>query len=187
MTAPRWVIGVDVGGTFTDVFFLDEASGRCAVAKVPSTRGNQAQGFIEGIRKEVTALDTIATVVHGTTAGTNALLERKGAPTGLITTEGFRDALEMRRRDRPRTWGLWGQYTPVVPRNRRVEVKERTLSDGTVRTEVDAAEVEAAARKLLAAGAEAVGIVFINAYANPANERRALEAVRAVWPNRYVN
>ena len=187
MNAPRWVIGVDVGGTFTDVFFLDEASGRCAVAKVPSTRGNQAQGFLEGIRKEVTELDTIATVVHGTTAGTNALLERKGAPTGLITTEGFRDALEMRRRDRPQTWGLWGQYTPVVPRDRRLEVKERTLADGTVRTEIDPVEVEAAARKLLAAGAEAVGIVFINAYANPANERRALQAVRAVWPNRYVN
>ena len=187
MSASRWIIGVDVGGTFTDVFFLDEASGRCAVAKVPSTRENQARGFLEGIRREASALGTVATVVHGTTVGTNALLERKGAPTGLITTAGFRDALEMRRRDRPTTWGLWGQYEPVVPRDRRIEVAERTLADGTVRAAVDPAAVQAAAKELLKLGAEAVGIVFINAYANPANERRALEALRAVWPNAYVN
>jgi len=187
VSASRWIIGVDVGGTFTDVFFLDEASGRCAVAKVPSTRENQARGFLEGIRREASALGTVATVVHGTTVGTNALLERKGAPTGLITTAGFRDALEMRRRDRPTTWGLWGQYEPVVPRDRRIEVAERTLADGTVRAAVDPAAVQAAAKELLKLGAEAVGIVFINAYANPANERRALEALRAIWPNAYVN
>ncbi|HTZ76673.1 MAG TPA: hydantoinase/oxoprolinase family protein [Stellaceae bacterium] len=187
MSKPRWIIGVDVGGTFTDVFFLDEASGRCVTAKVPSTRENQAQGFLEGIRRQVTKLDTVATVVHGTTVGTNALLERKGAPTGLITTAGFRDALEMRRRDRPTTWGLWGQYEPVVPRDRRLEVDERTLADGSIRATVDPEAVKAAAKALLKLGAEAVGIVFINAYANPENERRALDALRAVWPNPYVN
>ncbi len=187
MSTPRWIIGVDVGGTFTDVFFLDEASGRCAVAKVPSTRDNQAQGFLDGIRREVSDLATVATVVHGTTVGTNALLERKGAPTGLITTAGFRDVLEMRRRDRPTTWGLWGQYEPVVPRDRRLEVAERTLADGTVRISVDPEAVKAAAKQLLSLGAEAVGIVFINAYANPENERRALAALRSVWPNAYVN
>ena len=187
MSTPRWIIGVDVGGTFTDVFFLDEASGRCAVAKVPSTRDNQAQGFLEGIRRQVSELDTVATVVHGTTVGTNALLERKGAPTGLITTAGFRDVLEMRRRDRPTTWGLWGQYEPVVSRDRRLEVDERTLADGSIRVAVDPEAVKAAAKQLLTLGAEAVGIVFINAYANPENERRALEALRSVWPNAYVN
>ena len=111
MTDPssRYVVGVDVGGTFTDVFFLDEASGRCHVAKVPSTLGNQSQGFIEGIKAHVADFAQLATVVHGTTVGTNALLERKGAKTGIITTAGFRDTLEMRRRDRPQTWGLWGE------------------------------------------------------------------------------
>ena len=118
---PRYVIGVDVGGTFTDVFFLDEETGRCDVAKVPSTRPDQSVGFIEGIRARAEDFTEIATVVHGTTVGTNALLERKGARTGIITTEGFRDALEMRRRDRPRTWGLWGQFEPVVPRDLRVD------------------------------------------------------------------
>ncbi|MCP5367614.1 MAG: hydantoinase/oxoprolinase family protein [Hyphomicrobiales bacterium] len=183
----KYVIGVDVGGTFTDVFFHDEASGRVDVAKVPSTRPDQSAGFLDGIRAGVDDFSRIATVVHGTTVGTNALLERKGAPTGIITTRGFRDTLEMRRRDRPRTWGLWGQYEPVVPRDRRIEVDERTLADGTVHVAVDPAQVEAAARELLARGAEAVCIVFINAYANAANELAALDALRRVWPNEHVN
>lgn len=183
---PRLVIGIDVGGTFTDVFVLDEASGACSVAKVPSTRHDPAQGILDGIRRVAGDLRTIATIVHGTTVGTNALLERNGAPTGLITTAGFRDVLEMRRRDRPQTWGLWGQYEPVVPRDRRLEVGERTLADGSIRTPVDPADVKAAAEQLLKRGAEAVGIVFINSYANPQNERRALAAVRAIWPNAYV-
>lgn len=183
--APRLAVGVDVGGTFTDVFFLDEANGRIDVAKVPSTRGDQAAGFIEGLRSKA-ELNQIATVVHGTTVGTNALLERKGARAGIITTRGFRDVLEMRRRDRPTTWGLWGQFVPVVPRDLRLEVGERVLADGSIREAVDAEEVKQAARELLARGAEAVAVVFINAYANPDNERVALAAVKDVWPNAYV-
>ncbi len=187
MSAPsRHVIGVDVGGTFTDVFVYDEVGGTCQVAKVPSTRGDQATGFLAGIRARVDDLGTIATVVHGTTVATNALLERKGARAGIITTAGFRDVVEMRRRDRPTTWGLWGRFDPVIPRDLRVEVAERTLADGTVRTAVDPAEVRQAAETLLARGAEAVSIVFINAYANAANEAAAAEALRAVWPNAYV-
>lgn len=182
----RFVIGVDVGGTFTDVFFLDEASGRCEVAKVPSTLGDQSKGFIEGIKQKVTDFTEVATVVHGTTVGTNALLERKGAKTGIITTTGFRDVLEMRRRDRPNTWGLWGQFEPVVPRDLRLEVAERTLADGTLHTPVNPDDVKQAARALLASGAESVCIVFINAYANTENEQRALQALREVWPNDYV-
>lgn len=182
----RFVIGVDIGGTFTDVFFLDEVSGRCEVAKVPSTLGDQSQGFVEGIKQKVTDFAEVATVVHGTTVGTNALLERKGAKTGIITTHGFRDVLEMRRRDRPNTWGLWGQFEPVVPRDMRVEVAERTLADGTIRTAVDPAEVRNAAQELLSRGAESVCIVFINAYANAENERIALNTLREVWPNEYV-
>ncbi|PCH69009.1 MAG: hydantoin utilization protein A [Rhodobacteraceae bacterium] len=181
----RYVIGVDVGGTFTDVFFLDQANGRVEVAKVPSTLDDQSRGFVEGIRAHAEFAE-VATIVHGTTTGTNALLERKGARTGIITTRGFRDTLEMRRRDRPQTWGLWGQFEPVVPRNLRLEVGERTLADGTIHTAVDPEEVKRAARALLAEGVEAACIVFINSYANPENERAALAALREVWPNDYT-
>src|ERR1051325_5640807 len=85
------VIGSDVGGTFTDVFALDEASGACTVGKVPTTRHDPAQGVLDGIHTVATDLGAVATVVHGTTVGTNALIERTGAPIGLITTAGFRD------------------------------------------------------------------------------------------------
>lgn len=181
-----YVIGVDVGGTYTDVFFLDEAAGECQVAKVPSTVDDQSRGFIEGIRKRIENLAEVSTVVHGTTVGTNALLERKGAKTGIITTRGFRDTLEMRRRDRPETWGLWGQFEPVVARDLRIEVNERTLADGSVHTAVDIDEVKSAARQLINAGVDSVCIVFINAYANASNELLALEAVGSLWPNEFV-
>jgi len=183
---PTKVIGVDVGGTFTDLFFFDEASGEATTRKVPSTRGDQSVGFVDGIRAGLDDFSRIAAVVHGTTVGTNALLERKGARTGVIMTAGFRDVLEMRRRDRRQTWGLWGEFVPAIPRDLRLEVSERTLADGTVREAVDIAAVEAAASALIAAGAEAVAIVFINAYANDANERAALTALRRIWPNPYV-
>jgi N-methylhydantoinase A len=183
----KLIVGVDVGGTFTDLFFLDEASGRTWIGKVPSTRGREAEGFLNGVRKGAGELSSIGTVVHGTTVGTNALLERKGGKAGIIATEGFRDVLEMRRRDRPQTWGLWGQFEPVVPRERRVEVRERTLADGTLHTVVNAEEVVARARELLAQGTEAVAVTFINAYANPENERIAAEALKSIWPNPYVN
>ncbi len=183
---PRLVIGIDVGGTFTDVFALDEAGGACTVGKVPTTRHDPAQGVLDGIRTVAADLGAVSTVVHGTTVGTNALIERTGAMTGLITTAGFRDVLEMRRRDRPQTWGLWGRFEPVVPRDRRLEVSERTLADGSIRTGVDVAEVTAAAENLLKAGAEALAVVFINSYANAENERRAVAAVRAIWPNAHV-
>lgn len=181
------MIGVDVGGTFTDVFVLDEASGVADVAKVPTTRPDQSGGFLDGIAQRVDNLKTVGVVVHGTTAGTNALLERKGAKMGVITTEGLRDVLEMRRRDRPRTWGLRGDFDPVVPRNLRLEVPERTLADGTVRTPVDLDAVRAAAKHLLNAECTAVAVLFANAYANPQNEALAVEAVRDVWPNPHVS
>ena len=181
------IVGVDVGGTFTDVFWLDERSGRFGIGKVPSVRDDIASGFLGGIEASVDDPAAIASVVHGTTVGTNALLERKAARTGLIATRGFRDVLEMRRRDRPNTWGLWGEYRPVVTRDLAIEVDERVLADGTVRKPVDADEVTRAALALRERGCEALGIVFINAYANDANERAALDAVRAVWPNAHVN
>ncbi|MGA0926189.1 MAG: hydantoinase/oxoprolinase family protein, partial [Burkholderiaceae bacterium] len=184
----------DVGGTFTDLFVLDEQSQSVMILKVPSNRGAEAAGFMNGVAQANGGTDAdtahsaqgIATIVHGTTVGTNALLERKVARTGLITTEGFRDVLEMRRRDRPQTWGLRGTFTPIIERTLRVEVPERVLADGTVHTPLDEQAVRDAVKVLLDAGCEAVCIFFVNAYANPVNEVRAVELVRSIWPNDYV-
>ncbi|WP_341235808.1 hydantoinase/oxoprolinase family protein [uncultured Sulfitobacter sp.] len=187
MTSTNRMIGVDVGGTFTDIFVLDEATGIAEVAKVPTTRPDQSGGFLSGISQRVDDLSKVSVVVHGTTAGTNALLERKGAKIGVITTMGLRDVLEMRRRDRPRTWGLRGDFTPVVDRALRLEVPERTLADGTIRTPVDLDAVRVAAQQLIDDGCLACAILFANSYANAGNERRAVEAVREMWPNAHVS
>jgi N-methylhydantoinase A len=184
-SSPSAVVGVDVGGTFTDLVYFDATRCHFRTVKVPSNRGDEASGFIDGLQR-FGAIADLAAIIHGTTVGTNALLERKGAKIGLITTQGFRDTLEMRRRDRPNTWGLWGDFTPIVTRDMRLEVPERTLADGTVRIAIDPANVQACARALLARGAEALAIVFVNAYANPANEQAAYLTAQAVWPNAHV-
>ena len=181
------MIGVDVGGTFTDIFVLNEAAGTARVAKVPTTRPDQSRGFLDGIKQEVSDFSQISVVVHGTTAGTNALLERKGAKTGVICTQGLRDVLEMRRRDRPRTWGLRGNFEPVVDRRNRLEVPERTLADGTVRTPVDLEAVRSAAQALQTNGCESVAILFANSYANTANEEAAVALLREIWHNQHVS
>lgn len=186
MSAAKPLVGVDVGGTFTDLFLFDAATRSFRTAKVPSERGNEAAGFMLGLG----ALGEIAefgSIVHGTTVGTNTLLERRGPRIGVVTTRGFRDVLEMRRRDRRKTWGLWGEFVPIADRDMRLEVDERTLADGTIRTAVNAEAVRAAAQALRGKGAEALAIIFISAYANAENERRALEAARAVWPNEHVS
>jgi N-methylhydantoinase A len=185
MTPPN-ILGVDVGGTFTDLLLFDAQTKAFRTAKVPSQRGDEAAGFMQGIAAISTGSE-IGSIVHGTTVGTNSLLERRGHKVGVITTRGFRDVLEMRRRDRRRTWGLWGDFTPIVDRDCRMEVDERTLADGTIRGEVDDAEVRTAAMALRAQGAEAIAIIFINSYANPANERKALAAAKSVWPNEFVS
>ncbi len=180
------IVGVDVGGTFTDVFAIDRASGQATIAKVPTTPENQAAGFARGVAEGAGATARIDSIVHGTTVGTNALLQRKGGRTGMIVTEGFRDVLEMRRRDRPQTWRLWGSYAPLVARDFSIEVGERALADGSVRQAVDIEQVRAAARQLAAQGAEALVIFFANSYANDANEQTALAAAAEVWPNDFV-
>ena len=182
----RYIIGVDVGGTFTDLFFVDQQTGEAFTGKLPSTLENQSIGLIEGILRALPDFSGIDTIVHGTTVGTNALLERKGSQTGLITTEGFEDVLEMRRRDRPETWGLRGDYRPVIQRNLRLGVAERTLASGQIERPLDEQAVLDRAKVLLEAGCEALCIAFINSYANSENEQRAGEIARSVWPNDHV-
>jgi N-methylhydantoinase A len=180
------VIGVDVGGTFTDLLLFDDAARAFKTAKVPSQRGDEAAGFMTGLRA-LGELEKLGSIVHGTTVGTNTLLERRGPKIGVITTRGFRDVLEMRRRDRRKTWGLWGDFVPITGRDLRLEIKERTLADGMVREAVDLDAVRAAAKTLRERGAQALAIIFINAYANPENEKRALAAAREVWNGEHVS
>jgi len=180
------VLGVDVGGTFTDLLLFDSETMAFRTAKVPSQRGDEAAGFMQGIAA-VSMKASVGSIVHGTTVGTNTLLERRGPRIGVITTRGFRDVLEMRRRDRRRTWGLWGDFTPIVDRDFRMEVSERTLADGTILQAVDEAEVRAAAIALRKRGAQALAIIFINSYANPDNEQNALAAAKTVWDNGFVS
>ena len=178
--------GVDVGGTFTDLLYLDESSGEVRLAKVPTTTGNQAFGVLEALDRAGVDLAALDLLVHGTTTTTNALLERKLAPTGLITTRGFRDVLELGRRTRPKSYGLTGRFEPLIPRELRLEVAERMDAEGRVVVPLDEEAVVRAAHELLARGCESVVIHFLHAYRNPEHERRAKRIVAALWPNEYV-
>ena len=180
------IVGVDVGGTFTDLVALDPASGAVRLAKVPSTLDNQARGVLNALVAGGIDLAALDLIVHGTTTTTNAVLERKLARTGLITTRGFRDVLELGRRTRPQPYGMTGRFTPLVPRDLRLEVPERMDAAGEIVVPLDEEAVTDAARTLLAAGCETVVIHFLHAYANPTHERRARDLVAAVWPNDHI-
>ena len=180
-------VGVDVGGTFTDVFAFDGEAGRFEIAKVASTPGAQAEGFMSGIDASGAPAASIETIVHGTTVATNAILERKGAKCGLVATRGFRDALELGRRTRPRRWGLGGSFEALIPRELRLDVTERTDAQGRVVIPLDEDELRDAVTTLRDAGCEALVIHFIHSYANPAHERRAAEIARGLWPNAFIS
>jgi len=180
------IAGIDVGGTFTDLIVVEPASGEVRIAKVPTTVENQAFGVIAALDAAAVAPAALETIVHGTTTTTNAMLERKIATVGLITTRGFRDVLELGRRTRPTPYGLKGRFVPLIERRFRLEVDERVDAEGEVLVPLAEAQVEAAARQLLALGAESVVIHFLHSYVNAAHEARAAEIVRGLWPNRYV-
>lgn len=181
------VAGVDVGGTFTDLILIDDrAGGRVSFAKTPTTSDNQAFGVVAALRQSGQDIGQIDLIVHGTTTTTNAVLERRLARTGMITTQGFRDVIELGRRTRPQPYGMTGVFVPVIPRDLRMEVAERVEASGRVRVPLDEEGVRAAARKLLDAGCESLVIHFLHAYANPAHERRAAELAAELWPNDHI-
>jgi N-methylhydantoinase A len=180
------ITGIDVGGTFTDLVLWDPALDRIHVAKVPTTPGNQAEGVLAVLAAAGADAGVLDAIIHGTTATTNALLERRLAPVGLITTQGFRDVLELGRRTRPTPYGLTGRFEPLIPRELRREVAERISAEGEVLVPLDEAAVADAARALLDAGCESVAIHFLHSYREPRHELRAGEIVRALWPNGHV-
>ena len=182
------IAGIDVGGTFTDVIICDSAKGgtRISIAKTPTTRANQADGVLAAIAGAGSTPSDLDLIIHGTTTTTNAILERKIARCGLVTTRGFRDVLELGRRTRPQAYGMTGQFEPLIERPMRLEVDERMDARGNVRTSLDEDQVREAVRQLLDMGAESLVIHFLHSYANPAHELRAAAIARDLWPNNYI-
>ncbi|PSJ56525.1 hydantoinase/oxoprolinase family protein [Kumtagia ephedrae] len=180
------VAGIDVGGTFTDLILIDGRGGQVRIAKTPTTVRNQAFGVVSALSEADFPVSGIDLIVHGTTTTTNAVLERRLARTGMITTRGFRDVIELGRRTRPQPYGMTGSFVPVIPRDLRLDVSERVEASGAVRVPLDEQEVREAVRNLLAAGCESLVIHFLHAYANPAHERRAAEIAAELWPNGYI-
>ncbi|MEM7024772.1 MAG: hydantoinase/oxoprolinase family protein, partial [Pseudomonadota bacterium] len=184
-----WRIGVDSGGTFTDVCLFDEAGG-IRVWKVPSTPRDPSEAIAGGIARALEEYGEapVAYFGHGTTVATNALIQGRGVATGLITTDGFRDLLEIARQKRPSLYDLQcDKPTPLVPRRRRLEVAERLRHDGRIETPLDEAAVRAAAYRLKEEGVEAVAIGFLYAFVDPRHERRAREILEEILPGVYLS
>ena len=181
MAAAKYLVGVDVGGTFTDLLAYDEAEGQLLAAKVPSLPGEQWRGVLEALTELNIKSDDIRAFVHGTTIATNTLLERRGAKTAMVTTEGFRDVLEIGK-GRRLTGGIfdaaWQRPRPLVPRDRRHEVRERTSSTGDVLTPVDLGSCDELVEALRRQDVEAVAVAFVNSYLNPANELAVASVLR---------
>ena len=173
-----YAIALDVGGTFTDVALVHETSGRLWVTKTPTTPDDPSVGFLAGIDKALRLAGVEATalrhVLHGTTTATNAILENKGAPTGLLTTAGFRDVLEIGRHDIPRRANMFAWVKPLrpVPPERIFEIGGRVTVEGAELEPLDEASVRAAARRLRQAGVDSIAVVFLHSYANAAHEQR---------------
>ncbi len=187
-----WVVGVDVGGTFTDVFAVDYESGRTFVHKVPSRPSEPEQAIVGGIESLSQAhgleLGDLRDLAHGTTVGTNALIERRGADVALITTEGFRDLLEIGRQTRPLLYDLQADNpAPLVPRKWRFEVRERLGAEGEILVALDAVAAEAVAERVRSSGAAACAVCLLFAFRNDSHERALGTALEAALPEMSVS
>src|SRR5258707_1348558 len=175
-------IGVDVGGTFTDLIFYDDETGEIRVGKEPTTPAAPQDGVLNAVGAAVPQerVGAAEYFLHGTTVGLNSLLTRTGAVVGLLATRGFRDILEVRRGDRDDPYDLfWKHPPPLVPRRLRIPVTGRMLFDGTVHTPIDLDDVRAAVDVFKAESVTSVAIAFLHSYANPEHELAAAEALRA--------
>ena len=185
-------LGVDIGGTFTDIALVDEATGQIYTGKVASTPQDPSGGFMEAVQrllaKQQIAAQDVAYIVHGTTVATNAIIEGKVAPTGFIATEGFRDMLEIARQIRPTLYDLqFEKPRPLVPRHCCFGVPERLDPQGRVLVPLDEDALRQVADKLREEGVESIAVCFLHAYANPAHERRAGKILAEVFPEAVVS
>jgi N-methylhydantoinase A len=187
----RVKIGVDVGGTFTDIVGIDD-NGKVFYAKTPSTPQDQSIGVVTGIRRLLADLnmptEAVRAVAHGTTVATNTLLERNGAVTALITTEGFRDVLHIGRQSRPFLYDLHARRPdPLIPRYLRQEASERTDYTGAILVTLNEEGLRKTVRELVAEGVQSIAVCFLHAYANAENEQRALKVIKEEAPQLYVS
>jgi N-methylhydantoinase A len=189
-----YTIGIDVGGTFTDIV-VATPDGRTITAKAASTPRDQSDGVLDGLARAAAALgltqsallSATGRIVHGTTVATNALLEGKAARVGMLTTEGHRDIIEMREGLKPDRYNLrMTPPEPLVPRHLRLPVRERTRADGSVETALDQTSLEQAVAQLAAEGVQAVAVCFLHSWRNPAHEQEAAVAARARMQRAYV-
>src|SRR5947209_8789979 len=181
-------VGVDIGGTFTDVVVFDEAKGSVNLAKSLSTPAELARGVREALGKSGAPLADTSSLIHGSTVVINAIIERVGARTALLTTRGFRDVYEIGRINRPESFNpRFRKHRPLIPREMIFEIDERVLADGTERTPLDEAGVREVAQILKEEEVEAVGIVFLHAYRFPEHERRAREILLEENPAWFVS
>jgi N-methylhydantoinase A len=178
-------VGFDIGGTFTDVIVLGD-DGRLTTAKVLSLLDRVGEDIVACVRRSA-ATGQVESFVHGTTIGSNAVIENKTAVTGLITTKGFRDELEMRGQKRPNVYDVsWDRLPPLVPRSLRLEARERILGDGSVEQPLDAQETLDVIRVLLAAHVEAIAVCLVNSYLNPTHERQIGQLIAEMAPRMVV-
>ena len=176
-------VAVDVGGTFTDVVVFDEAASKISIGKVPSTPSSPAEGLMNGIREVRLSGDQIGLFSHGTTIATNALITRRLPRTGLVSTAGFRDVLEIRRSTKDDLWDAYKNVAPpYIPRRDRLEVRERIAYDGSVLTPLDERQAREVARIFGRRRVESIAVSFLNSYVNPAHERRMKEILAEELP-----
>src|SRR5256885_6673820 len=185
-------IGVDIGGTFTDLVVFDDATGSCAVGKPLTTPRDPSQAVetlvLESLEREGIAIGSVQQLIHGTTLVTNAIIERTGSHTALLATLGFRDSIEIGRENRYELYDLLLEMPqPLVPRYLRFGVPQRTLADGTTLHELDAAFVEQLTRELLENGIEAVAIAFLHSFTNDTAEREARSIIQGIAPEMRVS
>jgi len=187
-SAHRLRIAVDIGGTFTDLAAFDEAGAKLTFGKALSTHDALVEGIRDALNGAKTNVAEAYLFLHGTTIGINTLLERTGAQTALLITQGFRDIYEIGRINRPDAYNLFfGKHEPLVKRSRRFEVPERMLADGSVHLPLDEEKVRAVARDLKARGVESVAILLLHSYRNPAHEQRVEALVREEIPGVFVS
>ena len=181
-------VAIDIGGTFTDLVGFDDRTGRFVDAKSLTTPASLVQGIIDCLRKSGLTASVIDELIHGSTIAINTLIERTGAKTGLVVTNGTRDVYIIGRGNRPDAYNLlFHRHRPLVPRYLTREVAERVLASGAVHEKLDRAGVEVAARALAAEGVEAVAVCFLHSYVNPDHERDAGEIIRATLPDAYLS